>query len=580
MSSRAFRRLNRDADVIRISENAEEGKELEEEPEFISVACKKKTPAANPFALLNESDDAEDESEDKEEELNTLPSKVAKKPRKKKKRRKARVAKEEPEPEPRDSDQESGDEVDVAVREVNKLLGEVGKERRGEREEGEGEGEETESSPVPHSLLKVDRRFLNAENEMRRIFGSKVVRGDQVRQKAHRKVHLRPTVLATPKDTWPKIEKLGLTMQQDGVRDWCQYFHFEHSPAYQKIQLRFWEAVDTFDPNSIAAILHAHPYHVDSLLQMSEVSRLGEDIQMASELIERALCSFESSFHTLFNYTQANCRLDYSRAENRSFFLTLFRHLSYISRRGCHRTALEFCKLLLALNPEKDPLCALLIIDYCAVRGGEYRFLIDLFHAWEPHRNLSQLPNFAFSVPLAMFHSQNREEKEGEGGGETEANKRLQDALLMFPCLLPILLDKCGVTLDPAVTSHSLFTQPIEREPNGLKLLMKLYVERSHSLWKEPEVLTWLEANCRVAVARANDKDPLNTDFRAKAVKRYSRVPRNIYRHILISDLDHVVSALPPDMTQTSINSYDPLPPPDSTCGYERPQIQRGPGCC
>ena len=41
-------------------------------------------------------------------------------------------------------------------------------------------------------------------------------------------------------------------MQQDGVRDWCQYFHFEHSPVYQKIQLRFWEAVDTFDPNSIA----------------------------------------------------------------------------------------------------------------------------------------------------------------------------------------------------------------------------------------------------------------------------------------------------------------------------------------
>ena len=41
-------------------------------------------------------------------------------------------------------------------------------------------------------------------------------------------------------------------MQHDGVRDRCQYFHFEHSPAYQKVQLRFWEAVDTLDPNSIA----------------------------------------------------------------------------------------------------------------------------------------------------------------------------------------------------------------------------------------------------------------------------------------------------------------------------------------
>ena len=41
-------------------------------------------------------------------------------------------------------------------------------------------------------------------------------------------------------------------MEHDEVRERCHYFHFEHSPVYQKIQLRFWEAVDTFDPNSIA----------------------------------------------------------------------------------------------------------------------------------------------------------------------------------------------------------------------------------------------------------------------------------------------------------------------------------------
>ena len=28
------------------------------------------------------------------------------------------------------------------------------------------------------------------------------------------------------------------------------------------------------------------------------------------------------------------------------------------------------------------------------------------------------------------------------------------------------------------------------REPKGLKLLIQLYVERSHSLWKEPEVIS------------------------------------------------------------------------------------------
>ena len=36
-----------------------------------------------------------------------------------------------------------------------------------------------------------------------------------------------------------------------------------------------------------------------------------------------------------------------------------------------------------------------------------------------------------------------------------------------------------------SVLLHCVFC----REPNGLKLLMKLYVERSHSLWKEPEVV-------------------------------------------------------------------------------------------
>ena len=132
------------------------------------------------------------------------------------------------------------------------------------------------------------------------------------------------------------------------------------------------------------------------------------------------------------------------------------------------------------------------------------------------------------------------------------------------------------------------------------------------------QVLTWLEANCRVAVCRADQNDPLISEQRdryyhmcvcikspidstcvcpnLRAAKRYTGVPRNIYRHILISDLDRVVAALPPvnfvwsdvllvlwvtplfpafvlqDLTQTSINMYDPLPPTDSTCGYTRPE--------
>lgn len=81
--------------------------------------------------------------------------------------------------------------------------------------------------------------------------------------------------LATPKDTWPKIEKLGnpfslsfssplynaslfpgLSMELGEMKGGCQYFYLEHSPAYQKIQYKFWDSVETFDPNAIAVKDH------------------------------------------------------------------------------------------------------------------------------------------------------------------------------------------------------------------------------------------------------------------------------------------------------------------------------------
>ena len=55
--------------------------------------------------------------------------------------------------------------------------------------------------------------------------------------------------------------------------------------------------------------------------------------------------------------------------------------------------------------------------------------------SFQPHRNLSQLPNFAFSVPLAMFHRAREGEEAGEGEGEREeeASRKLQKALITFP---------------------------------------------------------------------------------------------------------------------------------------------------
>ncbi len=71
-----------------------------------------------------------------------------------------------------------------------------------------------------------------------------------------------------------------------------------------------------------------------------------------------------------------------------------------LSRRGLHTTALEFAKLLLALDPE-DPLGALCCVDYFALRAQQFRFLHRLADEFDGDGSLRLLPNFAFSLALA-----------------------------------------------------------------------------------------------------------------------------------------------------------------------------------
>merc|ERR1711892_1469714 len=68
------------------------------------------------------------------------------------------------------------------------------------------------------------------------------------------------------------------------------------------------------------------------------------------------------------------------------------------------RTALELCKLLLGLDPVSDPLAVVLLLDFYALRARQYRWLVDLYTAWDPERNLHQLPNMSYSPALATFH--------------------------------------------------------------------------------------------------------------------------------------------------------------------------------
>lgn len=102
---------------------------------------------------------------------------------------------------------------------------------------------------------------------------------------------------------------------------------------------------------------------------------------------------------------------------------------------------MEFCKLLLSLDPEGDPLAVILSLDFFALRAKEYEWFIEFCNLWDNARNLTQLPNIAFSLALAHFQL----------GHQIVASELLQNALIMFPGVLMPLLDKCSIQCDETV---------------------------------------------------------------------------------------------------------------------------------
>ena len=98
------------------------------------------------------------------------------------------------------------------------------------------------------------------------------------------------------------------------------------------------------DPNELMALLQVYPWHVDTLLSMSEVYRLQSgtglatverlnadsyaDIGTASDYAERALYAFDRCLIPTFSVSSGASRLDFDRVENRPMFMALHRIIS------------------------------------------------------------------------------------------------------------------------------------------------------------------------------------------------------------------------------------------------------------
>ena len=83
------------------------------------------------------------------------------------------------------------------------------------------------------------------------------------------------------------------------------------------------------------------------------------------------------------------------------------------------------------------------------------------------------------------------------------------------------------------------------RQPAALQLLSNLYIGRSHHLWKDATILPWLERNVHVVLDLIDSNSSVIAEATEKRKVRYQGTPRNIYRHVILSDIKDASTSLP-----------------------------------
>lgn len=571
MSTRALRKLQkqREQEAQRTSLQAEEEQEESSEEEIDRRPSK---PKFNAFDLLNAGEENDDESDEAPLETRLQPLElepVANAPaaskKKNKKKKKKKVAKPA-ESKPPASDDAELDEIDRALKELS-----AGQKPLPAVDETTTRLECSQQTPFPKTaeeLLAIEPKFLNAVNEMRKLFGNVALEsfdqpadtGTGRRRDRNREtvdlgraltgayspasrgqslagVTLRRNVLMQGKDEWPRASSGGLGMEVvEKLPTGATVYKIIHNATYEDVQRQFDKCVESMDPQRLIHLLQYNPYHISTLLQVSDIAKHQGDHAVSADLLERALFNIGRSAHSSFGnqLKEGKARLDFLHAANRELWLVGWRYIANLGMKGTWRTAYEWAKLLLSLDLD-DPYCINLLIDHLALRGRQYEHFIELCtqtmfsRLWEP------FPNIQCSLALAYL----RHDK------PKESREQLRLAMSRFPWVFCKLAQELDVQPMPkSIWGKMPPTQSQE-------LLCELYIARAKDLWNTPEVISLI---VEIADALPEKEEPVEPP----------EITLDIARHVVLSDIPRVTTHLPGRFLSGRISASDPLPPYDS----------------
>jgi hypothetical protein len=223
--------------------------------------------------------------------------------------------------------------------------------------------------------------------------------------------------------------------------------------------------------------------------------------------------------------------------------------------KGTYRTALEWAKLLLSLDPEDDPYCMRFVIHHLALRAQEFTWLLDLFESqilsmWEKlDENGDPLPHpatlhFMPSLALAalQLHS------------GAKSRKILSESMQKVPWLFVRLFKELNLDAPPSIWG-------IEPRTDAETLFTEMYVLQTKDLWNAPEAVSLL-----MEVAHTIPKINIEEIPRVNR----SEMTLNVVRFVYLENIPALMALAPSELLHRSNNSdSDPIPPDVSIYSYE-----------
>ncbi|KAF2997300.1 hypothetical protein E8E13_001187 [Curvularia kusanoi] len=577
MSSRALRRAQKEQEEKALQDRLAQLEQSDDESEEEVAPKSQAKPSL--FAMLGDveddqdKDDQDDEDDDDDQEQNELaqepvvelsrPLKPAKKSKKKKKKGKNKSNIATPQKDATDSGLDEIDQALLALRVTSS-----GNKATGEPLQP-AVSEETEQLC---SALKIDTTHLHAANEMKKLFGRTALQhadDDEPRQRGAQGIaarvngrnqpgsrltglSLRRNIFIQGKEEWPRATSGGLGMEivakhDDGTVE----YRFVHNSSYQETQRQFHVCVASYDPERMIQLLHTNPYHISTLLQVSEIAKQQRDNASASDLLERALFTFGRSVHSTFSTTLSagKARLSFSRPENREFFLAIWRYIATLCVRATFRTALEWARLMLSLAPEEDPYCMRLTVDQLALRGRSPESLVAIAESDVLERAWKIPPNIAFSVSLAHLRLKD----------PVKARTTLKTAVREYPWLAARLCKELDISPIPKPVWGK---EPID---DFQELLTQLYAPRAKDLWNTTEGTSLLVEICY------SFDEPLSDGADPYWLQSINEL--DLARHVILTDDQSLISLIDTKVKEQYTSVSDPLPPVNNNASYDASSI-------